>query len=116
VPASSRATFYSFAGLYLQALWFVLTFGGIALYFGLGEHSRKSTKPQLKVANWPIGSFLVVAVICFFIGGFFAGAFSVHWPSSLTIELLVAGIGSMILGLIIVYACKRLRKSEDLSL
>ncbi|MFZ0012215.1 MAG: metal-dependent hydrolase [Halobacteriota archaeon] len=116
VPASSRATFYSFAGLNLQALWFILAFGGIALYFGLGEWLRKSTMPQFKVANWPVSSALVVALICFVIGGFFAGVFSVHWPSCLTIDLLAAGIGSIFLGLIIAYGCKKLRESEDLSL
>jgi len=40
----------------------------------------------------------------------------VHWPSSLTIDLLAAGVISMILGLIIAYGCKKLRKPEDLSL
>lgn len=116
VPATSRATFYSLAGLNLQAWWLFVAFGGIALYFGLGEWSRKSTMPQLKVASWPISSALVVAVICLLVGGFFAGVYSVHWPSSLAIDLLAAGVISMILGLIIAYGCKKLRKPEDLSL
>jgi hypothetical protein len=115
VPATLRTTFYSVDGLGLQSAWFILAFGGIGFYFLLGEKSRKAATPQPAVANWPTGIALVIAAICFFTGGFFAGVFSAHWPSSVIIDLLVAGIGSVFLGLIIAYACKKLRKS-DLSL
>jgi hypothetical protein len=115
VLATLRTTFYSFAGFSLQTAWFALAFGGIGFYFWLEERSRKSAAPQPVVANWPIGAALVIAGICFFLGGFFAGVFSPHWPSSLIMELLIVGVGSVFLGLIVAYGCRKLRKS-DLSL
>lgn len=118
VPVTSRTTFYSSAGLTLfHVLAFFLAFGGIALFFWLREWSRKqSAEPQLKLTNWSVDVALLVGVICFLAGGFLAGVFSLHLPSTLAIVLLVVGISSIIIGLLLSYGWKKLRKSEDLSL
>lgn len=118
VPATSRTTFYSSLGLdLLHGFWFGLAFGSIALFFWLGERSRKqSAEPQLKLTNWPVDAALLVAVILFFLGGLLGGVFSVHLPSTIATDVLGAGVGSIAIGLILSYGYRKMRKSEDLSL
>ncbi len=118
VPVTSRTTFFSSAGFNLPHLVsFIVAFGVIAIFFWIGERSRKqSAEPQLKLTNWPVDITLLVLVILFFAGGFFGEVFSLHLPSTLTILLLVAAISSIIIGLLVSYSWKKLRKSEDISL
>jgi hypothetical protein len=98
-------------------LLFLLAFGGVAIFFRVGEWSRKqSGEPQLKLTNWPADAALLLGVMLFFAGGFFGEVFSLHLPSNLITLALVVAIGSIVVGLLASYVCKKLRNPEDLSL
>jgi hypothetical protein len=117
VPVALRTTFYASAGNLLHMLLFLLAFGGVAIFFRVGEWSRKqSGEPQLKLTNWPADAALLLGVMLFFAGGFFGEVFSLHLPSNLITLALVVAIGSIVVGLLASYVCKKLRNPEDLSL
>lgn len=116
LAVTSYTTFY-FIRLDIHLLGFVLVLVAIGLYFWFGERSRKQSQQQLSKTNL-LGQTtpLLLAVILFMAGGVYAGILSVHIPSSLALAVLGAGACSIVVGLLLTYAYKKIRKSEDLSL
>jgi len=97
-------------------LGYAVALAAIGVYFWFGERARKQAQQQMSKTNPPRQTApLPLAVILFVAGGVYAGILSVHIPSSLALAVLGAGAGSLVVGLLSMYAYKKIR-SKDLSL
>ncbi len=99
--------------------WVILSFGGISVFYALGELYRRRSLNLKKLGleppdtNWYVLAILIAGIALFIFGGLEAQLFQPRLPD---LTLIAYALISLIIGLVISYFALKLSKNKDLSL
>jgi urea transporter len=94
----------------------MVTLGGIAIFYGLGEFYRRwLIKNNPEKTNWLVALVLVIGLAVFIIGGVFGGVFLLLPLNIPSLSLVTYAIVSIFIGFIVSYLLLRVWKSRDIA-
>jgi len=109
-------TFSSFYSIEEFRALSMVTLGGIAIFYGLGEFYRRwLIKNNPEKTNWLVALVLVIGLAVFIIGGVFGGVFLLLPLNIPSLSLVTYAIVSIFIGFIVSYLLLRVWKSRDIA-
>ena len=112
----TRSSLFSLSGF---NAWAILSFGGIAMFYGLGELYRRRSLNLKKLGlepedtNWYVLVVLIAGIAIFIFGGLEGQLFQPRLPD---LTLFAYALVSLIIGLVVSYFVLKLSKNKDLSM